>query len=253
MNQAPAAISLDLFGTLVFIDGGALPRVSIGGRERPMTINGLDELLAELSPAVTPASFLGALASESVLVEEEKARTNVEIPSRERFRRTLLALGVDAEVSPIAAVATTLSERHMHSLASAVVCPPDRVGLLAELRRSYRLMVVSNFDHGATARRLLELHGLAPHLDAIVISDDAGVRKPGPEIFEVACRRLGLTPSTCLHVGDSFEADVTGAVDAGLGALWIDAGSAPATPAAGKVADVSELPQWLAGRFGART
>jgi len=41
--------------------------------------------------------------------------------------------------------------------------------------------------------------------DGVVISGEVGMHKPQPEIFELACERIGLTPADCVFVDDLRE------------------------------------------------
>jgi putative hydrolase of the HAD superfamily len=63
--------------------------------------------------------------------------------------------------------------------------------------------------------------GIADLFKTIVVSGDAevGFRKPNPLIFHLACERLGVTPQSTLMIGDNVEADIQGAMKAGLQAL----------------------------------
>jgi putative hydrolase of the HAD superfamily len=58
-------------------------------------------------------------------------------------------------------------------------------------------------------------------MKAIVISEEAGVAKPSPEIFMRALNLLGAQPSETLFVGDNPVADVVGAQSAGIPAVWL--------------------------------
>lgn len=49
-----------------------------------------------------------------------------------------------------------------------------------------------------------------------------GVEKPSPEIFRRTSTRLGVDPSSTLHVGDSPLEDYSGARNAGFAAVLID-------------------------------
>jgi HAD superfamily hydrolase (TIGR01549 family) len=239
----PPGILFDLFGTLVAFDASRLPRVVVGGSARIVTIDGLEDLLAQLSRQVSREAFFEAIDRVSAALRSEVERTHREIHTQERFRRTLAALGVQDEGDR---AADELARRHMHGLASAVVCPPGREELLAALGRVHRLALVSNFDHAPTARAILQRHALDRHFEAILISDEVGIRKPSAEIFREACRRLRLAPAECVHVGDSPADDVAGAVDAGLLAVWVRSASAPgAMHAVATVGDVDELPACL--------
>ena len=75
-----------------------------------------------------------------------------------------------------------------------------------------------------------ERFGLADRLDAMVFSDEVGVRKPAAEIFHRFCRRLEIEPSEAMHVGDRLDADVRGAAAVGMTtvqALWFVADDGP--------------------------
>jgi len=91
---------------------------------------------------------------------------------------------------------------------------------LAELRqRGMALAIVTN---GATAvqNAAIDALGIRDAVDAILISEAEGVRKPQPEIFHRAAARLGVAPGDCCFVGDHPVVDVEGATAAGLWALW---------------------------------
>ena len=104
----------------------------------------------------------------------------------------------------------------------------DVLPTLDELsRRGIRLGLISNWDD--RLRALLAALGLAARFEVAVISCEVGSSKPAREIFETAARRLRLSPTEILHVGDSWSADVAGAQAAGFRALQIARGS-PAGP-----------------------
>lgn len=43
------------------------------------------------------------------------------------------------------------------------------------------------------------------------MSEAVGLRKPHPEIFQLACQQLGVIPQQCIFVGDNEVADICGA------------------------------------------
>ena len=55
-----------------------------------------------------------------------------------------------------------------------------------------------------------------------MVSAEAGVAKPAPEIFELALRRLRCSAARAVMVGDSPETDVAGAQRAGVRPVLID-------------------------------
>ncbi len=91
---------------------------------------------------------------------------------------------------------------------------PDAVPTLCALReRGLRIGVVS--DTGFDLRPALDLLGLSPLLDTVVLSYEYGLCKPDPAVFRTACARLGVSPARTLMVGDNPLTD-SGAVSAGM-------------------------------------
>ena len=118
----------------------------------------------------------------------------------------------------------------MSYLASTTMLPPAHLDVLEQLASRFRLGLVSNFDHGPTARRILADHGITGFFAAIVISDDFGRRKPHPAIFAAALRELGVALEDALFIGDSISDDVVGAQNARLKVVWLNPKRRPLPP-----------------------
>jgi putative hydrolase of the HAD superfamily len=104
---------------------------------------------------------------------------------------------------------------------------PDVAPALRELREAgLKLVVVSNWDHSLHER--LQETGLAPLLDGAVASAEVGSAKPDGAIFAAALELAGT--GDAWHVGDTVEADVEGALNAGLRPVLIARGATPAAP-----------------------
>jgi putative hydrolase of the HAD superfamily len=93
---------------------------------------------------------------------------------------------------------------------------PTLLRLAAE---GLKLGIITN---GKTAIQQAKIDGLGlgPLMDTILISEHEGVRKPDRAIFERALQRLGVTAEESWFVGDHPDADVRGAKEAGLTAVW---------------------------------
>ena len=114
---------------------------------------------------------------------------------------------------------------------------------------SVRLVVVSNWD--VSLHDVLEETGLAPLLDGVVTSAEAGSAKPDGRIFARGLALAGVAAGEALHVGDSVEHDVAGALAAGIGALLVVRdGTAPAPDGVRTIADLRPL-RALVGAAGA--
>ncbi|MGW2592517.1 HAD family hydrolase [Streptomyces sp. NPDC001515] len=77
--------------------------------------------------------------------------------------------------------------------------------------------IVSNALSGAVHRDYLRATGLDKRLALQVYSDEAGVRKPNPEMIHLAARALGTTAAHTWYVGDHFDRDVLCGRRAGVG------------------------------------
>jgi putative hydrolase of the HAD superfamily len=97
---------------------------------------------------------------------------------------------------------------------------PTVADTLVELRRrGIRLAIVTN-GTAAVQNAAIDALGIRNAMDAILISETEGVRKPQPEIFERAARTVGVLPRDCCFVGDHPTVDIEGAKAAGLSVLW---------------------------------
>ena len=68
----------------------------------------------------------------------------------------------------------------------------------------------------------LEHLGLADSVDFLVSSEEAGMDKPGAPIFWLALHKCGCTANSAVMVGDNFLHDVQGALDLGIGGVWLN-------------------------------
>ena len=93
--------------------------------------------------------------------------------------------------------------------------------VLTELgERGYRLHVLSN--NSSILPLQLEVLGITGFFEGIAWSEEIGIEKPDPRIFEVMLDRIGATPDETVYVGDSYEADVVGASGAGIRVIHAD-------------------------------
>jgi putative hydrolase of the HAD superfamily len=104
-----------------------------------------------------------------------------------------------------------LLETSVHT-ARTLESEPGMKEALAELQAmDLRLGAVSNaFMGAATLRRIMDERGLAEHLEFIMSSCEAGIRKPDPEIYRLAAKEMGVAPEEAAYVGDRVDADVEG-------------------------------------------
>jgi HAD superfamily hydrolase (TIGR01509 family) len=93
------------------------------------------------------------------------------------------------------------------------------VRLLDQLRRRrLRLGLVSNCAPEEVAA--WPTCALAPYFDAVVFSYEVGTCKPERAIYQLACQRLGVTPSEVVFIGDGGSDELVGAARVGLRPYW---------------------------------
>jgi len=100
---------------------------------------------------------------------------------------------------------------------------PDTVAALRELKRHFRLAIISNVDDDLFAATRPQL---GVEFDQIITAQQAGAYKPSLKIFELALSRIGVPAHSVLHVGQSVYHDVIPAQSLGLAAVWVDRPSA---------------------------
>jgi HAD superfamily hydrolase (TIGR01662 family) len=130
----------------------------------------------------------------------------------------------------------------------------DALPTLEALRQmGYRLALISNAADDANTQALVDKLGARRYFEFVLSSAAQGVRKPNPRIFHAALARLGAPPARAAMVGDTLGADILGARNAGVFAIWITRrADTPANRAHAdtirpdaQVSRLSELPELL--------
>lgn len=135
----------------------------------------------------------------------------------ERFR--LLFEGAGLSVDPEA-----FSDRFASWLSRGVYPLDGAVELCAWLSARSRLVILSN---GIRDVQLARVGGspLAGFIERIIVSEEAGVGKPDPGIFEYACDRINYhEKGSMLMVGDSLGSDIRGGANFGIDTCWFNPG-----------------------------
>jgi putative hydrolase of the HAD superfamily len=130
-------------------------------------------------------------------------------------------------------------------LRTEMVVFPEVPSVLAELRRrGLAIGVCSNWNWDLDD--VLQKTGVAPLIDVAVTSARVGYRKPHVAMYESILAALGVAAPEAVFVGDSWEPDVLGPIDAGMRSVhvWRSTGTEepPAlTPGAIRVGDLGRL------------
>ncbi|TRO65708.1 YjjG family noncanonical pyrimidine nucleotidase [Christiangramia sabulilitoris] len=93
--------------------------------------------------------------------------------------------------------------------------------LLLKLKDKYRLHIITNgFEE--IQQKKMEASGIHEFFQTITTSEEAGVKKPHPQIFEMALKKSNALVEKSVMIGDNIEADIIGAYNYGLKVIHID-------------------------------
>lgn len=95
------------------------------------------------------------------------------------------------------------------------------IEVLEYLKPKYKLHIITNgFQEVQTGK--LRNSNIEHYFETITNSEMAGVKKPNPKIFEFALNLAKTDKNSSLMIGDSFEADIEGALNIGLDAIFFN-------------------------------
>ena len=116
-----------------------------------------------------------------------------------------------------------------------------------------RMGIISNIISTSFVPHILKEYGIERYMECVVLSSEAGVRKPNPKIFDLALEQMGARRENAAYVGDTLSRDVLGAKNAQLGLMILIENAAIAHRDAGligtglepdaKISDLLEIPK----------
>ena len=173
----------------------------------------------------------------------------------ERMQQILDAADLDARASinneQFEAFSRAIDEPFL--VHSPTIYPAAQSVLSAIREMGVRTALISNV--GSTSpgvyRRYLEREGDGQYLEYLTFSNEIASAKPAAKMFTHTLEQLGVAPENALHVGDNLHADVGGAKDVGMSAVWIQGydGRKPRVQPDFTISGLDELPavveRWL--------
>lgn len=143
----------------------------------------------------------------------------IERPVEESLRKALGSFGLDH--LPGQLVQDAIQAMYLYTENYWKVEPDTHATLEALQVNGYRLGLISNAANPLDLNRLIDDHDLRKYFEVILISAEEGIRKPDPRIIQRALDRLGVNPEEAVLVGDTLNADILGAHNAGVKGIWI--------------------------------
>jgi FMN phosphatase YigB (HAD superfamily) len=148
-----------------------------------------------------------------------------EVQARETLHKALAKIEAPASTGPIIDAALKI---YFGPEEEAYQPYPDAVATLKSLKKQgYRLGLYSNATDDLLVQRLINRNGLRPWLSPTFSSAGWGWRKPKREPFELIAQRWGLPPEEVVVIGDTLQADILGAQNAGMKSILVTMNEAP--------------------------
>ena len=118
------------------------------------------------------------------------------------------------------------------------------IELLEYLKPKYSLHIITNGFHEVQAIKMNSAN-ISHYFETVTNSEMAGYKKPHPAIFEYALAAANAQKCDSIMIGDCIEADVMGAIDCGLDAIYFNEHHLEAHPSILQVNHLLELKNLL--------
>lgn len=139
-----------------------------------------------------------------------------------RLEKTFEQLDYQIEKSAI----NSIAQAYIDQLSTHTHVFEGTHALLQYLKNNYRLHVITNGFEDVQQKKMHN-SGIKKYFDVILTAEKAGVKKPSPIIFKKAIDLANVRADAALMIGDSFEADILGALNAGMQAIHFNSHNEP--------------------------
>ena len=137
-----------------------------------------------------------------------------------------------------------LSEQYIYYLPKYNHLFEGTIEILEYLKAKYNLHIITNGFAEIQENKLNNSY-ITHYFKSITNSEMAGVKKPNPLIFEYALYLAKTKKENSIMIGDCIEADVQGALDAGLDAIFFNENNTNVTKKIKQVNHLLELKKYL--------
>jgi putative hydrolase of the HAD superfamily len=200
----------------VFLDVGNTLRIVV--EDEAFQAQARQNLIQIVGTTESPENFFAQLDQRWKAYRKWSFEHLTEASENELWTRWLLPDYPVDRISPISGKLTRL----WRDKDGRRIPRPDVKHTIIELNnRGYQLGIIANTITETEIPDWIEADGLTSYFQAVVLSSKIRYRKPGPEIYWEAARRIGTAPERCAYVGDNPIRDVQGTRLAGFGMIII--------------------------------
>lgn len=140
-----------------------------------------------------------------------------EVLRTERFRLTLNDFNIDSTE-----ILHKLSDGYVELSPKQTALFPETIETLKSLKNdNFNMHIITNGFKEVQYIKL-ENSGLDHYFDVILCSEEVGHNKPSLHIFQYALKKAGAKASDSVMIGDDFEVDIIGALNAGMQGILFD-------------------------------
>lgn len=131
-----------------------------------------------------------------------------------RLNKTFEKLNYSASIGLI----DKISEQYITYLSTFPHLFEGAIELLEALKSRFKLHIITNgFDKVQQFK--IENSGIKSFFEFVFTAEKVGFKKPHPEIFIQSLKTVNTTAEASIMIGDSFEADILGALNQGMQAI----------------------------------
>jgi HAD superfamily hydrolase (TIGR01662 family) len=200
----------------IFLDVGNTLRIVV--QDPDFMYQAKKDLLRLVETKETEEEFFEGLETRWLAYRKQSKESLIEASEKDLWTKWLLPDYPAEKIGPLAGRLTRLWRDHD----GRRVPRPDVKSTVIELhQRGYILGIIANTITETEIPDWMETDGLTQYFKAVVLSSKVGTRKPDPEIYWEAARRVGVAPARCAYVGDNPVRDVEGTQRAGFGMMII--------------------------------
>ncbi len=133
-----------------------------------------------------------------------------------RFYDTLCLLGIDDRT-----LGQSMADGFIEGISSKTYLFPFAKEILEYLHLKYPLHIITNgFEEVQFSK--LKNSGMDKYFSSVITSEEAGSKKPDPEIFHYALRKTGALAKDSIMIGDDLEVDIAGARSLGIDQIYVN-------------------------------
>jgi len=200
----------------IFLDVGNTLRIVVEDAE--FQAESKSQLVELTGAQMSPDDFFELLEGRYKALRKRAKEQLIEASEKEMWTQWMLPDFPAEKIAPLSSKLTRL----WRDCDGRRVARSDVESTVIELhQRGYVLGIIANTVTETEIPDWIVEDGLTGYFKEVVLSSKVGLRKPGPEIYWEAAKRIEARPERCVYVGDNPYRDVEGARKAGFGMVII--------------------------------